>query len=425
MQKHNKSKQNTTRVVGRLFEKEVKDRISWPMMNACLRSLLLLFWAPFLSAAERAILPADWDAKAAGDRVMAALVNTTEPQVKGAHDAEMVIVKGKAYIVVEANDERGGESAEWPFIYVTMSVVDVVTLKVEKQQVFARSEQVFENVTLPVGACFVPRILQKDDQTLRIYFASEEPKRRQAQTWYLDYDLKTQTFEKKLHKAYLKTASGTHEMQPQYFHADAAAQGFTRPPVDFGLYIFDSFKTFDGKLYVALNNYPGGQNALAMVNDARDTFEVLGHYNEPGTLKLTESAVNRLPDGTWMAICRQEGGNRNYTFTSSRDGRTWTVNEHKPWVPNGANSKPTFDQMKGLYWLGWQESTQINGVSRSIFNLDVSKDGAIWERKYRFETEKSFQYPVFREYEGRIYLGVTQGDSDPSRKERIMFGVLE
>lgn len=382
-------------------------------------------WALGLASASAALLPADWDAKAAGDRVMAALVNTTEPQVKGAHDAEMVLVKGKAYIVVEANDVQGGESAAWPFIYVTLSVVDVATLKVEKQQVFARSEQVFENVTLPVGACFVPRILQKDDQTLRIYFASEEPKKRQAQTWYLDYDLATQSFENKLHKAYLKTASGTHEMQPQYFHADAAAQGFTRPAVDFGLYLFDSFKTFDGQMYVALNNYPGGQNALALVNDARDTFEVLGHYNEPGTLKLTESAVNRLPDGTWMAICRQEGGNRNYTFTTSRDGRSWTVNEHKDWVPNGASSKPTFDQMKGLYWLGWQESTQINGVNRSVFNLDVSKDGASWERKYRFETEKSFQYPVFREYEGRIYLGVTQGDSDPSRKERIMFGVLE
>lgn len=402
-------------------------RSSWSFMLRCFSILPLLVLAPWLASAETdlSLLPKGWDAKAAGDRVMAGLVNTTESQVKGAHDAEMVITGGKAYIVVEANDVQGGESAEWPFIYVTMSVVDVKTQKVEKQVTFARSEQVFENVTLPVGACFVPRILQKDARTLRMYFASEEPKKRQAQTWFLDYDPETQTFEKSLHKAQIKTAAGTHDMQPQYLHADAAAQGFARPAVDYGLYIFDSFKTFDGKLYVALNNYPGGQNALAQVNEARDTFEVLGHYNEPETLKLTESAVNRLPDGTWMAICRQEGGNRNYTFSTSRDGRTWTINEHKPWVPNGSSSKPTFDQMKGLYWLGWQEDTKINNVSRSVFNLDVSRDGVNWERKYRFETEKSFQYPVFREYEGRIYLGVTQGDTDPSRKERIMFGVLE
>lgn len=381
--------------------------------------------AQSLAAGTGAILLEKWDAKRAGDRVMAGLVNTTEPQVKGAHDAEMVIVNGRAYIVAEANDVRGGESAEWPFVYVTLSVVNVKSLAVEKKVSFAKSEQVFENVTLPVGACFVPRILQKDARTLRVYFASEEPKKRQAQTWFLDYDLEKQAFENRLYKARITTAAGTHDMQPQYFLADAAAQGFTRPAVDFGLYLFDSFKVFDGRTYVALNNYPGGQNALAVVNEAKDTFEVIGHYNEPGTLKLTESAVNRLPDGTWMTICRQEGGNRNYTFSTSRDGRTWTPNEHKPWVPNGTSSKPTFDQMKGLYWLGWQEETTINKVSRSVFNLDVSRDGVNWVRKYRFETEKSFQYPVFHEYEGRIYLSVTQGDTDPSRKERIMFGVLE
>lgn len=64
-------------------------------------------------------------------------------------------------------------------------------------------------------------------------------------------------------------------------------------------------------------------------------------------------------------------------------------------------------------------------MSRSVFNLDVSRDGTHWERKYRFETVKSFQYPTFREHAGTIYLSVTQGDTDASRKERIMFGKLE
>jgi hypothetical protein len=57
--------------------------------------------------------------------------------------------------------------------------------------------------------------------------------------------------------------------------------------------------------------------------------------------------------------------------------------------------------------------------------IDVFRDGKNWQRKYRFETEKSFQYPTFREYDGSIYLTVTQGDSAASRKERIMFGKLE
>ena len=60
-----------------------------------------------------------------------------------------------------------------------------------------------------------------------------------------------------------------------------------------------------------------------------------------------------------------------------------------------------------------------------MFNIDISRDGKTWERKYRFETPKSFQYPTFHEHEGTIWLNVTQGDSSASRKERIMFGKLE
>jgi len=179
----------------------------------------------------------------------------------------------------------------------------------------------------------------------------------------------------------------------------------------------------DGKLYVALNNFTGQQNALALVHDDLETFEVLGHYNEPQSAALSESAVNRLPDGTWMAICRNDKG--NYHFTTSPDGRTWNVGREMPFVPNGANSKPTFDRFGGVYYLGWQEATRIQGANRSVFNLDISRDGKTWQRKYRFETPHSFQYPTFHEHEGTIWLCVTQGDSSPSIKERIMFGKLE
>jgi hypothetical protein len=60
-----------------------------------------------------------------------------------------------------------------------------------------------------------------------------------------------------------------------------------------------------------------------------------------------------------------------------------------------------------------------------VFNLDVSRDGVHWERKYRFETDRSFQYPTFREHDGAIYLTVTQGDPGVGGKARIMFGRLE
>ena len=389
-------------------------------------ALLLNISLAFAADKPVKLLLPDWDPKQAGDKVMARLINVTAPQVKGAHDAEFVMVKDKAYIVAEANDVQPGEAAAWPFVYVTLSVVNVSTHTVETIIPFAKSGQAFANETLPNGACFVPRIIQKDGKTLRCYFASEEPGKRQAQTYFLDFDIASQTFQKEIHRAKIKTRAGVFDMQPQHFHNEALAAGFTRKPFDFGLYVFDSFKVIDGKTYVALNNYPGGQNGLAVVNDKLDTFEVLGQYNEPFDAKLTESAVNRLPDGTWMSICRQESGNPNYLFSMSHDGgKTWTRGEPREFVPNGAASKPTFDCFSGIYYLGWQEATKINGVGRSVFNIDVSMDGEHWERKYRFESEKSFQYPSFHPGQGGIWLTVTQGDKDSSRKERIMFGQLE
>jgi predicted neuraminidase len=369
-------------------------------------------------ARQTSLLPTEWDASLAGDEVMKRLVKVTAPQVKGAHDAEFVCVGDRAYIVEHDNDVAPGHGAG-AAMYCVLTVVNLQTLQVEKTHLLAKAGQAFANVTLPKAQVFVPRIIRKDEQTLRTYFCS---KSEHEQTWYRDFDLRTQTFEESIHKANLKTAAGTFDMQPRHFHADAAAQGFTKPPINHGLYIFDSFKEFDGRNYVALNNFPGKQNALAVLHDDFTTFEIIGHYNEPQSQQLSESAVNRLPDGTWMAICRNDGG--NYHFTTSRDGRTWTVGETKPFVPNGLNSKPTFDKFGDVYYLGWQENTRVHGCNRSVFNVDISRDGKTWERKYRFESSHSFQYPTFHEHDGKIWLTVTQSDHGGS-SDRIMFGKLE
>ncbi len=379
-----------------------------------------------LNATEPALLPTDWNPALAGDIVMRRLVNISALRVKGAHDSQFVCVGDRAYIVAEANDVQADESAEWPFMYVTMSIVNLQSLQVEKTLDFAKSEQAFENQRLPVGACIVPRILQKDARTLRCYFDSNEPGKRQSQVWYRDYDLQRGEFAPTIHKARLKTAAGTFDFQPQYLYADAATQGFRNEASDSTVHIFDSFKRFDGRVFVALNNFKGRQNALARMHDDLESFEVLGHFNEPQDKFLSESAVNRLPDGTWMAICRSQAENdRNYYFSTSHDGRTWSTGHTRPHVPNGTSSKPTFDKFGGIYYLGWQEATRIQRVLRSVFNVDVSRDGRKWERKYRFETTKSFQYPTFHEHEGVVWLSVTQGDHSISRKERIMFGRLE
>jgi hypothetical protein len=392
----------------------------------CLAALLAGCSTPKEETKPKAsLLPPGWDAKAAGDKVMAGLFKVTAPEVKGAHDSHLAVVGERAYVVAEVNDRQAGEAASWPFIYVTLSIVDLRNERLLDVMTVARSEQAFANETLPVGACFVPRVKQIGPRTLRCWFASEQPGKRQSQTYYRDFDLGTLTFEREIHRMKLATSTGTFDLQPRHLHADAAQQSFQRKAVDAGLYLFDAFKEFDGRTYVAINNYLGAQQALCTLNDAADTLTIVGHFNGPGEPALTEPAVNRLPDGSWLAISRKENGDRNYWFSESKDGRTWTTGGEKEFVKKGAASKPTFDKFNGVYYLGWQESTQIAKVGRSVFNLDVSTDGTHWERKYRFETTKSFQYPTFVAANGTIWLCVTQGDADPSRKERIMFGRLE
>ncbi len=341
------------------------------------------------------LLPPGWDPKAAADKVLASLIKVSAPQVKGAHDADLVLVGERAFIVEHDNDIKPGHGAG-KAQYCVLTVVNTKTMSVERVVPMAKSGQAFANETLPVGACFVPRIIRLNDSTLRCFFACEDQSgKSQSQTWYRDFDLASLTFQADIHRMKLKTAAGTFDMQPTYFHADAARQGFQRKPVGYGLYLIDA-------------------------------FEVIGHYNEPADLRLTESAVNRLPDGTWLAICRAESGDRNYVFTTSKDGKTWTKGEPRPFVTKGSNSKPTFDAFNGVYYLGWQEATRItdgHGVGRNIFNVEVSRDGVSWARKYRFESANSFQYPTFRLHDDTIWFTVTQGTGGST--DRIMFGKLE
>jgi hypothetical protein len=105
------------------------------------------------------LLPADWDPKAAADKVMAGLIKVTAPQVKGAHDAEFVCVGDRAYVVEHDNDVAPGHGAG-AAQYCVLSVVNLKTRRLEKTIPMAKSEQAFDNVTLPKGMCFVPRIIR-------------------------------------------------------------------------------------------------------------------------------------------------------------------------------------------------------------------------------------------------------------------------
>lgn len=378
---------------------------------------------------SKRILPEKWDATKAAYAVMRRMVKVNAHYVKGAHDSEFVCDKNRAYIVSLVNDKRAGENPFWLDMYSTLSIVNMDTLTVERVIDFAKGGQKFGNVILPEGTCTVPRIIRKDKNTIRCYFASENPGRRQAQMWYRDFNLSSGEFEPNIYRAKIKTSKGTFDMQPKYFFEDANVPARQRNELDFGLFFVDSFKQFDGKIYVVINNFFANLNALALLHNDYATFEILGHYDKPYDKKLSESSVNRLPDGTWLAICRSEIPGGNYLFTFSKDGKEWTDAVEMPFVKNGDQSKPIFDRFNDVYYLGYQESTRIENVPRSIFNIDVSVDCIHWERKYRFESKNSFQYPTLHEHNGSIWMTVTQGDTNETQhamyKERIMFGKLE
>ena len=73
----------------------------------------MLMTTPALSAP---LLPPDWNPKQAADRVLTSLVKVTAPEVKGAHDSDMIVSGERAFVVYMAKDVQPGEAASWPFI---------------------------------------------------------------------------------------------------------------------------------------------------------------------------------------------------------------------------------------------------------------------------------------------------------------------
>jgi hypothetical protein len=129
-----------------------------------------------------------------GDEVLANIRKVTAPQVKGAHDADLVLVGDRAFIVEHDNDIKPGHGAR-DAQYCVLTVVNVKTMSVERVLPLAKSAQAFANETLLVGACFVPRIMQRSNPTLRCFFACEDQSgKSQSQTWYRDFAIASLTF---------------------------------------------------------------------------------------------------------------------------------------------------------------------------------------------------------------------------------------
>ena len=356
------------------------------------------------------------------NQILCNMVRVTQRRMRGTHDAQMVIVRGIAYIVYSANDIRPGEGYSGPEEYCAMSLVDVAENRLIATKEIAVPSQGFANTQLKAGACFVPRILQKDENTLRCFFLSMDVQNRETESWYRDYYISEGCFSDCIYPLWMETAQRKIRLSPTPFYEEAKKQGFSKALTQDGPYLFDVDKVIDGKRYVMLNLYSGQLNALAEFNDALDTLRIHSFIIEPQHEGLCEAAIEKRPDGHFVAILRNDVGNQNYRFALSEDGLNWTAANEWPIVENGSNSKPFLYRYGDLYCMGWQEKPE-----RSRFNIDVSYDFKHWIRAFAFnDLDFSLQYPSLYEWAGMLYICGTHGrlGGGYDLRDSIYFGQL-
>lgn len=84
------------------------------------------------------------------NQILCNMVRVTQRRMRGTHDAQMVIVRGIAYIVYSANDIRPGEGYSWPEEYCAMSLVDVTENRLIATKEIAVPSQGFPLRFLPL-----------------------------------------------------------------------------------------------------------------------------------------------------------------------------------------------------------------------------------------------------------------------------------
>lgn len=351
--------------------------------------------------------------KAAGDAVMQNMIRISSDEMKGTHDADHVYANGKVYAVYEANNEKSGDPGTYEKEYCALAVIDLESFKVESIEKFAWGEQKYSNTTMLKGSAFVPRVIRKNENTLRFFFSNNAADSSSGYIYYVDYDLATEAFDNSAYRLKIMTPNGAVDFSAEVYAELFRADGHNCDNSTIGHFLFDIFDA-DGTKYIALNNFRGAQNSLAKFNDAYDCVEIIGNiggsYQE---YRTTESGIIQLKDGSWMSILRNHAGSNIYSFSYSKDGTEWTDPVYEDFMTTGYTSKPTLDRFGDYYFMGY------NDLSRGLFHLAYSLDAKNWTVLYSFHSPTTFQYPKFEIYEGQMYFSVTMGN-----KEQIYFGKL-
>lgn len=351
--------------------------------------------------------------KAAGDKVMQGMIRITSDEMKGTHDADHIYVNGKVYAAYEANNEKPGDPGTYEKEYAALAIIDLENFTVDSIEKFAWGEQVYSNVTMLKGSAYVPRIIRKDENTLRFFFSNNAVDASSGYIYYVDYDIATTAFDDSAYRLKIMTPNGAVDFSAEVYAALFRADGHVCDDSTIGHFLFDIFDVGDTK-YIALNNFRGAQNSLAKFNDTYDCVEIIGNiggsYEDHRT---TESGIVQLKDGTWMSILRDHAGDKRYSFSYSKDGTEWTYPAYEDFMPTGYTAKPTLDRFGDYYFMGYHD------LSRGLFHIAYSLDAKNWTVLYSFHSPTTFQYPKLAIYEGQMYISATMGE-----KESIWFGKL-
>ena len=127
--------------------------------------------------------------KAAADKVMQSMLRISSDEMKGTHDAQYVFANGKAYVVYEANNEKAGDPGTYEKEYSALAIVDLKSFTVESIEKFAYGQQEYSNVKLLKGSAFVPRVIRKDENTLRFFFSNIAVSGSSGYIYYVDTTL--------------------------------------------------------------------------------------------------------------------------------------------------------------------------------------------------------------------------------------------
>ena len=158
--------------------------------------------------------------------------------------------------------------------------------------------------------------------------------------------------------------------------------------------------------------------------DLGRTWERVGPIHDGRTFGAIQPTLLTRPDGSILALCRNQNGNGSILATSSADGgRTWS--ELKPTaLPNPNSGIDGVSLKNGRHVLIYNHTHRGQGTprGREMLNLAISDDAETWHAGLILDNEPraEFSYPaVIQTNDGLVHVTWTW------KRQRIVHAVVD